>query len=49
MKKEVRFVAKKKVTEPVEIKFKTTDGKVVKFVAKKSSIKPVKVKFKTKK
>jgi hypothetical protein len=42
----VKFVAKKKVEVPVEVKFKTKDGKKVNFPGHKPVLKKVKVEFK---
>ena len=48
-KKWVSFTARKSVTKPVKINFKTSSGKGVSFIAKKTVTKPVKVKFKARK
>ena len=48
-KRNIIFLARKKVIEPVKVEFKTQDGKIVKFIAKKEVTKPVKVEFKAKK
>ena len=48
-RKKVSFVAKKSVTKPVKVKFKTTSGKKVAFKATKSVTKKVKVSFLAKK
>lgn len=48
-KKVISFIARKVITKPVQVKFKTNDGKVVSFIARKKITKPVRVKFKTKK
>ncbi len=45
----VRFTARKIVTKPVKVNFKTQSGKRVSFVANKKMTKPVQVKFKAKK
>lgn len=45
----VSFIAKKKVTKPVKVKFYTKTGKKVSFAAKKKVTKPVEVKFYAKK
>ena len=42
----VKFVAKKQVEVPVEVKFKTKDGKKVDFDGHKPVMKKVKVQFK---
>lgn len=47
--KEISFIAKKKITEPVKIKFRTSDGEMVEFKAIRESVKPVRVKFKIRK
>jgi len=44
-KKKVTFVAKKKVTKPVTVRFVTKDGKPIRFKATKKVSKPVKVTF----
>ena len=48
-KKRISFVAKKSVTKPVKVKFKTKTGKKVSFKATKLVTKKVKVKFLAKK
>jgi hypothetical protein len=48
-RKTVSFIAKKKVSKPVRVKFKTKTGKKVSFVATKKVTKPVRVKFSAKK
>lgn len=44
----VTFKARKKVTKPVKVSFKTRAGEKVSFKAKKTITKPVKVSFLTK-
>lgn len=44
-KEKVSFVARKKVTKPVRVKFYTRAGEKVSFTAKKKIAKPVKVEF----
>ncbi len=48
-KQKVSFIAKKKVSKPVKVKFYTKAGKTVSFTAKKKVTKPVRVKFYAKK
>ncbi len=48
-KKYVSFIAMKKVTKPVKVSFKTSEGKRVSFIVKRTVTKPIRVKFKTKK
>lgn len=48
-KKTVSFTARKKVTRPVNVKFRTSSGQLVRFKAKKIVTKPVKVRFKARK
>ncbi len=48
-KRNVSFIARKDVTKPIKVQFKTSEGKSVSFIAKKTFTKPVKVQFKTKK
>jgi len=45
----VSFIAKKKVSKPIRVKFTTKKGKMVSFTAKKKVTKPVRVKFSVKK
>ena len=47
-RKVVSFVAKRTVTKPVRVNFKTSYGKKVSFIAKKKVTKPVKIRFKSK-
>ncbi len=48
-RKTVSFIAKKKVSKPVRVRFKTKTGKIVSFTAKKKVTKPVRIKFSVKK
>jgi len=48
-KKDVSFIAMKKVTKPVRVSFKTSEGKRISFTARRTVTKPVRVKFKAKK
>lgn len=48
-RKTVSFIAKKKVSKPVKVKFYTKTGEKVSFAAKKKVTKPVKVEFYAKK
>ncbi|MBA7481450.1 hypothetical protein ES707_16922 [subsurface metagenome] len=48
-KVKVQFIAKKRVSKPVAVKFYTKTGKRVTFTAKKKVTKPVAVKFYAKK
>lgn len=45
----VSFIAKKKISKPVRVKFKTKKGKTISFTATKKVTKPVRVKFSVKK
>ena len=45
-KKDVIFLAKKKIIEPIKVKFKNSKGKMIEFDADKITIKKVKVRFK---
>ena len=47
-RKTVSFIAKKKVSKPVRVKFTTKKGKAVSFSATKKVTKPVRVKFSVK-
>ena len=47
-KHEVSFKAKKKVSVPVKVGFKTSDGKKITFPAHKTVKKPVRVRFRAK-
>ena len=44
-RKRVTFTARRKVTKPVKVSFKTRAGEKVSFKAKKTVTKPVKVSF----
>tara|TARA_Y100000310_G_C20149593_1_gene564076 strand:+ start:77 stop:232 length:156 start_codon:yes stop_codon:yes gene_type:complete len=48
-KRKVSFLAKKKVTKPVKVRFINKQGERVSFSAKKKVTKPVRVTFYTKK
>ncbi len=48
-KKIVSFWARKKITKPVKVKFRTSSGKIISFKATKKITKLVKVKFKARK
>lgn len=48
-RKTVSFIAKKKVSKPVRVKFVTKKGKAVSFSATKKVTRPVRVKFSVKK
>ena len=48
-KKIVTFTAKKTITKPIVVKFKTREGKVISFISKKIVTEPIEVKFKAKK
>lgn len=45
----VSFIAKKKVSKPVRVKFSTKKGETVSFTATKKVTKPVRVRFSVKK